>query len=200
MIAGSDKEDLIVSAEKALTEASEAASSADEQKTEYLPESRIDRLRLAVYKNLTAQEMLKISSYAAVAITAYLLFYRFMLLLEAAAYREMLGLAAMLAIPFVLVSILRAGINAPRPYELLPFYEKAPKHKSGRSFPSRHIFSVFVIAVALMQYSILSGAVLILVGVVMAFARVALGIHFVRDAVAGAAIGIISGIVGLIIL
>lgn len=126
------------------------------------------------------------------------------LLLEYNAYlvsaARALSLALSLLIPFVLVSVIRVIINAPRPYEVLEIFDNLPKNKKGRAFPSRHAFSVFVIATAAMPvYPILS-AVLLLLGAGLCVARVLLGIHFVRDVLAGAAIGIVSALLGIIIL
>lgn len=107
--------------------------------------------------------------------------------------------ALMLAIPFVAVTAFRNMINAPRPYELYPFFEEAPKKKAGRSFPSRHCFSIFSIGtLAVFAYPVI-GAVLLVMGVILAFCRVLLGIHFIRDCIVGALIGVFSSVVGVII-
>ena len=49
-------------------------------------------------------------------------------------------------ISFVLVTVLRKVINAPRPYEVFDAAPVIPKDTRGNSFPSRHAFSIFVIA------------------------------------------------------
>ena len=55
------------------------------------------------------------------------------------------------AVPFVIVSLVRRWINAPRPYEVYSdIYEVAPKSRAGASFPSRHAFSVFAIGTELL--------------------------------------------------
>ena len=102
--------------------------------------------------------------------------------------------------PFVIVTLVRRWINAPRPYELYDFYEKRPKEKSGQSFPSRHTFSAFTVAALSYILSPWLAVALGVFGVALAVSRVLLGMHFIRDVVAGALIGIISGIIGLIIL
>ena len=103
------------------------------------------------------------------------------------------------AVPFILVSLARHFINAPRPYELYDFFEIPPKAKRGHSFPSRHVFSSFVIAtLAIPTSQVLAGA-LYLIGISLALSRVFLGIHFIRDVVAGALIGIISGLIAIFI-
>ena len=102
--------------------------------------------------------------------------------------------------PFVALTVMRLVINAPRPYELLEFYEKKPKNKSGRSFPSRHVFSVFVIGTVMIPTSAFLGAALLVLGAALGAMRVLLGVHFIRDVVAGALIGVLSGVVGLLVL
>lgn len=99
-------------------------------------------------------------------------------------------------VPFVLVSIIRHIINAPRPYELYNIYDDKEKKKEGRSFPSRHAFSVFSIGTALLfVYPILASAILLL-GVLLSFLRVFLGKHFIRDVLAGGLVGIVSSLIG----
>ena len=166
--------------------------------SEYIPKNRYERLLWHVYKNDTLAEMLKIASYAIVLLTVYAFFTRIVELIETP--MELVKLLTVTGVPFVLVSILRRVINAPRPYELLEFYEKKPKGKSGRSFPSRHVFSVFVIATVLVTWNSTVAVLLFAAGALLALLRVALGIHFVRDVVAGALIGAASGGIGLAVL
>ena len=164
----------------------------------YQPKNGYERILYSVYKNDTLAEILKITSYAIVLLTVYAFFVRIVGLIETPV--ELIKLLAVTGVPFVTVSLMRRMINAPRPYELLEFYEKKPKGKAGRSFPSRHVFSVFVIATVLMTWSPLLAAGLMLAGVLLALLRVVLGIHFVRDVVAGALIGVASGGIGLAVL
>ena len=103
-------------------------------------------------------------------------------------------------VPYILVSFMRKIIKAPRPYETYDFYQAPPKNKVGQSFPSRHVFSAFVIAVLSYIASVWVSIALIVLGVLLAVSRVLLGIHFVRDVVAGALIGILSGIFGIIMI
>ena len=91
-------------------------------------------------------------------------------------------------------------IDAPRPYELYDFYENKPKEREGRSFPSRHAYSAFVIATIAFAYSIPLGIGLVLLGIALAVSRVLLGIHFIRDVVCGAIVGVISGLIGIFFL
>lgn len=100
------------------------------------------------------------------------------------------------SISFVLVSIFRNYVNAPRPYEVTGDIPIIKKDTRGKSFPSRHVFSVFVIASTLYFISNPLGIFLMLAGVLLAILRVVGGVHFPRDVIAGAIIGILSGVLG----
>lgn len=105
-----------------------------------------------------------------------------------------------LGIPFVIVSLLRYFINAPRPYELYDFFEAPPKSKRGRSFPSRHAYSAF--AIGTVSFFILPwwvGLILIIAAAGLCIARVLLGIHFIRDVLAGAISGVAAALIGALI-
>ena len=104
------------------------------------------------------------------------------------------------AVPFLLISAFRRFINAPRPYELYDFYAEPPKNKKGKSFPSRHVFSAFLIATLWFFESPVIAAALAAIGVILAVNRVLVGIHFVRDVIAGAIVGVISGALGILIV
>lgn len=100
------------------------------------------------------------------------------------------------AISYVLVSLFRNYVNAPRPYEVTDNIPIIKKDTKGNSFPSRHVFSVFVIASTLYFISEPLGIILMLAGCILAVLRVIGGVHFPRDVIAGAIIGILSGILG----
>ena len=104
------------------------------------------------------------------------------------------------AISFVLVTIFRKIVNAPRPYEKFEIPPVIDKDTKGKSFPSRHVFSVFIIAVTIFYSHPGPGIVIGLIGVAMAIIRVLGGVHEVRDVVAGAVIGLVCGILGFYIL
>lgn len=97
---------------------------------------------------------------------------------------------------FAAVSVFRKLYNSPRPYETLDIHPLIPRDKTGESFPSRHVFSVFVIAMSWGTVSAPMGWVLGLVGVLLAATRVVGGIHYPRDVAVGAGIGILSGLIG----
>ena len=104
-------------------------------------------------------------------------------------------------ISFVLVSIFRSWYDAPRPYEI-PGAEPPliKKDAPGKSFPSRHIFSIFVIAVTFFWVWPVPGILIGIAGVLLAWSRVAGGVHFPRDVIAGALIGVFSGVIGYYVI
>lgn len=106
-------------------------------------------------------------------------------------------------VPFVLVSVFRHIFNAPRPYELTDFSDFAirlPGNKKGRSFPSRHMFSSFVIGTSLLFIHVPVAILLLALGLFLGVWRVFRGIHFPRDIVAGGLIGGISGVLGMLLV
>ena len=91
-------------------------------------------------------------------------------------------------------SLIIAGISfvlADRPYTKYDFVPLIEKNKTGESMPSRHVFSAFVIGVTVIPINPIISVVCIICGVFIAITRVALGVHFIRDVIAGALIGII---------
>ena len=131
------------------------------------------------------------------AVVAFALLFRFYLNVSPLSAVKYLG---MLGIPFVLVSLMRRYIGAPRPYEIYDFFECRPKDSEKNSFPSRHAFSIFAIGVATWFAYPVFGSVLLTLGLLMCVIRVALGYHFPRDVITGALIGVVSSIIGSLIL
>ena len=104
------------------------------------------------------------------------------------------------AISFCCLSTIRSKINAPRPYETLDIQPLIHKATKGNSFPSRHVFSVTVIAWAFGFILPQAGIALTIAAVLMACIRVLGGVHFPRDVIAGLLSGQLAGLVGFILL
>ncbi len=156
----------------------------------------MEKLLFKVYKSKRATLSFKVIS--ALAVCFSVLSYCVLLFLSF--YNSIYeGLSVLLsaALPFFAVGFVRMMIDAPRPYELYDFYEIKPKERAGRSFPSRHAYSSFVIATVAFVYSIPLGIGLLLMGIALCASRVFLGIHFIRDVICGAAVGVISGLIGI---
>ena len=109
-----------------------------------------------------------------------------------------LKLCAIIGLSYIIVSAARRFIDAPRPYEIYDFFEAPPRKGSGCSFPSRHAYSSFVIAVLAWLWHPAISISLLALALCLCVLRVLLGIHFVRDVICGAAIGIIAAVIGIL--
>ncbi len=95
---------------------------------------------------------------------------------------------------FAAVTLFRKLYNAPRPYEVWDESPLIPKESAGKSFPSRHVFSAFIIVQTVAyvfpkpSWLFLLSDVLFLLALDLAAIRVRARLHFVKDVVAGALI------------
>lgn len=108
-----------------------------------------------------------------------------------------LSVAVCAAVPFLAVSVLRRIINAKRPFEVYGFTSPIQGGRHGNSFPSRHVFSSALIASFALRFIPPLGVALFFVTAAIAVLRVICGVHFIRDVVAGAALGIIFASIGI---
>ncbi|MDE8701597.1 phosphatase PAP2 family protein [Adlercreutzia equolifaciens] len=97
------------------------------------------------------------------------------------------------ALGFVLLSLVRAKLDVPRPAEGAGIEPLVPRPGTGRSFPSRHAFSAFAIAASWWVASPTVAVVLLVFAGLLAVLRVVAGVHYPRDVVVGAAIGVATG-------
>jgi membrane-associated phospholipid phosphatase len=164
-----------------------------------MPMEKNEKRLRAVYENPTLAEGLFVLSVFASLVSVYAFGFMLIESISASAERA-IRLAVMLAVPFAIVSLVRALVRAPRPYEVYDFYEKKPHRAKGKSFPSRHAFSAFAIAVAMLAFHVTFAFLLLGLAVLLCVCRYLLGIHFPRDLIAGALIGILSSALGLWIL
>ncbi len=88
-------------------------------------------------------------------------------------------IALVCGISFLLCTILRKVIDAPRPNIRDSIYSK----KSGESFPSRHVFSSCLIALSWLYVNFYVGIALCIMTLLLAFVRVSMGAHHVRDVI-----------------
>lgn len=112
-------------------------------------------------------------------------------------------------VSFIIVSVYRKLLSAPRPYEVYGFTPALKKDTKGKSFPSRHVFSIFIVAFTVFQVFPVAGAVICVQGFLLAIIRVVGGVHFIKDVVAGffmaliisiVCYGIFCGVFGLVML
>lgn len=104
------------------------------------------------------------------------------------------------AVSFIFVSALREIIHAKRPYEVLGITPLIPKNRKGGSFPSRHAYSLYVVAMSFFYVCSPVGIAMFALGIIMAYLRVIGGMHFPRDVIAGVIMGVLSGILGFYII
>ncbi len=93
----------------------------------------------------------------------------------------------------IFVTLLRYIINAKRPYEVYDYTPVVNKKTKGKSFPSRHTASAFIIAMAFLYIQTNLGVIMLCLATVIAITRVLSGVHFVKDVIGGALISILVG-------
>ena len=113
-------------------------------------------------------------------------------------YGELLRALLVPGISFALLSLVRAQINRPRPYETWNIRPLIHKDTKGCSMPSRHVFSSAVIAMAWLRAFPPAGGVLLLVGAATALIRVLGGVHYPSDVLAGYLAGVLAGMLMLL--
>lgn len=131
-----------------------------------------------------------------------IMYMSFLVLLMVLAYkrdRRIVAVILVCGVSFVLVSVFRYFYNAPRPYVKYGYKPAVEKDKQGQSMPSRHVFSAFIIAMTFLWINPIYSIVLFVVSTLIAIHRVAVGVHFIKDVVAGALVGIIAGIIYFLI-
>ena len=102
-------------------------------------------------------------------------------------------------VPFLALSAVRHVLDLPRPFEVYGMEPVLPREKPGRSFPSRHVFSIFVIGTSWLFLTPWVGAALLALGVLLAALRVVAGLHFPRDVICGALLGAAAGAIGFLL-
>ncbi|WP_251198083.1 phosphatase PAP2 family protein [Anaerotardibacter muris] len=118
----------------------------------------------------------------------------------AGAWMDLVKFVVVPALAFALLSVFRARYNAPRPYEVLAIEPIIHKDTIGKSFPSRHTFSMMMIACSWLAWFAPVGIALIICACVMGALRVIGGVHFPRDVVAGALFAVVCASIGYCII
>mgnify|MGYP004634366279 FL=1 len=114
-------------------------------------------------------------------------------------WKKEVWLAQAIIVPldsFFAVSFVRYLINAKRPYEKFDLPPVLEKDTKGKSFPSRHVFSVFIIAMTVFYTFPWAGIALMVIGGLLGVIRVVGGVHEPKDVVAGALVGVLCGLIG----
>lgn len=123
--------------------------------------------------------------------------YPLLIILLATSHNPLLLRAILVpGLSFAGLTILRRTCNSPRPYEVIDIDPLIKKDTRGKSFPSRHTFSCFIIALTWLEFFVPVGAMLLFVGIILAAVRVLGGVHFPRDVIAAAFLALACGLVG----
>ena len=86
-------------------------------------------------------------------------------------------------------------VNEQRPYERYGKPSVFNKTTKGKSFPSRHTASAFIIAMAFMYESTPLGIAAMVISLLIEISRILSGAHYIHDVVAGMAFSVIAGYV-----
>ncbi|CAM1661867.1 phosphatase PAP2 family protein [Streptococcus mitis] len=95
---------------------------------------------------------------------------------------------------FVILSLLRKKINAPRPYEKWDIKPLLDRDSPGQSMPSRHVFSATIISMACLHTSLTMGMICLILSAFLGLVRVLGGVHFPKDVVVGYICGLVWGV------
>lgn len=113
---------------------------------------------------------------------------------------RLLRFAGVPAVTLGVVLVLRKFINRTRPYEVYGFQPLITRDKKGKSCPSNHTASAFVIALAFLYLSVPAGIIGLALAAAVAGSRVVTGVHWPGDVLAGALVAVLLGYIGLWIL
>lgn len=165
-----------------------------------LAEQRYERLTRPFREDANALLWLRLASkvLTVVGYVAYPLLL-FLVAIEGA-WADLAKFIIVPAVGFAFLSVFRYLYNAPRPYEVLAIEPLIEKDTIGKSFPSRHTFSLMMIACSWLAWNVPIGIMLIICALIMATIRVIGGVHFPRDVVAGALFAAVCAIVGYMLI
>ena len=96
---------------------------------------------------------------------------------------------------FVILSLLRKKINAPRPYEVWEIIPLLDRDSPGQSMPSRHVFSATIISMACLHASLSVGFILLVLSAFLGLVRVLGGVHYPKDVVVGYICALVWGVI-----
>ena len=96
---------------------------------------------------------------------------------------------------FVILSLLRKKVNAPRPYEVWEIVPLLNRDSPGQSMPSRHVFSATIISMACLHASLSVGVILLVLSALLGLVRISGGVHYPKDVVVGYICGLVWGVI-----
>ena len=109
--------------------------------------------------------------------------------------KQVLNYVFVPATGFVILSLLRKKINAPRPYEEWAIKPLLDRDSPGQSMPSRHVFSATIISMACLHASLSVGVILLVFSAFLGLVRVLGGVHYPKDVVVGYICGLVWGVI-----
>ena len=124
----------------------------------------------------------------------------YLTLLVATYFQEGLGKQVLMyvfipASGFVILSLLRKKINAPRPYEEWDIKPLLDRDSPGQSMPSRHVFSATIISMACLHASLTMGMICLTLSAFLGLVRVLGGVHYSKDVVVGYICALVWGVI-----
>ena len=102
--------------------------------------------------------------------------------------------AAAVVARFIFTEVIRYFYDRPRPFEVLNNIYQLIQREAGGSFPSGHAAFFFALATGVFFYRKWWGVLFYALALAIGLARVAAGLHWPSDILAGAVIGIFSAI------
>lgn len=135
----------------------------------------------------------------AITLFIYLLYPCFLVYIFAVKRIYDLSIVLFPLVGFIVLSIFRRIYNADRPYEVYGYVPIGGKDTKGRSFPSRHCFSILIISFSVLEYFTGLGIFLMVLSFILCFIRVISGIHFIKDVVAAVIFATVLGLSQFII-
>ena len=104
------------------------------------------------------------------------------------------------AATFAIVTVIRALVNRPRPYEAHRIDPLVAKDTRGKSMPSRHMASATIITFSYCLVFPVVGGMLCAGCIGIAFTRIVGGVHYPSDIAAAVALALACGAAGLAFL
>ena len=96
---------------------------------------------------------------------------------------------------FVMLSLLRKKLNAPRPYEVWEIVPLLDRDSPGQSMPSRHVLSATIISMACLHTSLTMGMICLTLSAFLGLVRVLGGVHFPKDVLVGYICALVWGVI-----
>jgi undecaprenyl-diphosphatase len=113
----------------------------------------------------------------------------------AVARRAGVAAAASTGLALLLAKIVSTVVDRPRPFVADPHgVHLFAAHAADPGFPSDHATAAFAIAVAVLLRNRPLGIVLTVLAAILAVGRVAIGVHYPTDVLAGAALGALTAV------